>query len=197
MAVCFDRSVVGEALVALLCAAPQLDVSPGVHATPPPDCDVVVVPAGGEHEVRARGRISTVVVGPDDVDEAAAAFRAGAGGYVSTTASGPELVEAISLVARGGTYLSERLAADIGRRSVLAPTEIPRDPLAHLSPRQREVLDLLATGADRASIAAALGLSVATVRTHLRGAFARLGVHSSIQAVSVVVRANARLARTA
>lgn len=191
----------GEALAELLRAVSRLEVTPGTHATIPPGCDVALVPAGREHELRRRSSVAIVAVGPDDVDAALTAFRAGARGYVSTTASSRELVDALLAVARGGTYLADRLASDIGRRFVVAPSEPAPDPapdpLACLSPRQRDVLELLATGADRASIAAALGLSVGTVRTHLRDAFIRLGVHSSIEAMSVVVRAKARLARTA
>lgn len=189
--------MLGEALAELLRADSRLEVTPGTQATVPPDCDVALVPAGRQPELRLRSEVAIVAVGPDDVDAALTAFRAGARGYVSTAASIRELVFALLAVARGGTYLADRLACDIGRRLAVTPSEPAPDPLACLSPRQRDVLELLATGADRAAIAASLGVSVGTVRTHLRDAFIRLGVHSSIEAMSVVVRATARLARTA
>ncbi len=189
--------MLGEALAELLRADSRLEVTPGTPTAVPPGCDVALVPAGRQHALRLRREVAIVAVGPDDVDAALNAFRAGARGYVSTTASIRELVLALLAVARGGTYLADRLASAIGRRSIVAPAEPADDPLACLSPRQRDVLELLATGADRAAIAASLGVSVGTVRTHLRDAFSRLGVHSSIAAVSVVVRAKSRLARTA
>jgi PAS domain S-box-containing protein len=75
-------------------------------------------------------------------------------------------------------------------RSMPAARAVPPAPdVQHLTPRQREVLDLLGAGKDARQIAAALGITVATVRTHIRHILRTLGVHTQLAAV---VRAGRR-----
>ena len=57
-----------------------------------------------------------------------------------------------------------------------------------LTPRERDVLDCMTAGLDRAAIARELVLSINTVRTHTRRILAKLGTHSSLEAVSVARR---------
>ena len=64
------------------------------------------------------------------------------------------------------------------------PSAPPASRLARLTPRQQEVLDLLANGAGTAEIAAMLTLSPATVRNHIQNILSRLGVHSRLEAIA-------------
>ncbi|HEX2577067.1 MAG TPA: LuxR C-terminal-related transcriptional regulator [Aquihabitans sp.] len=61
-----------------------------------------------------------------------------------------------------------------------------------LSDRERQVLELMVTGLDRREIAEALTISLNTVRTHVKNILARVGVHSSLEAVSLALRAGMR-----
>jgi DNA-binding NarL/FixJ family response regulator len=97
-----------------------------------------------------------------DPELAAEALRAGASGFVVKHAAGTELVAAIGSVLRGQTYLSPELApAVLGR--LAEPGVSGREPL---TPRQREVVRLLADGRTMKEVAAALGVSPRTVETH-------------------------------
>jgi DNA-binding NarL/FixJ family response regulator len=93
------------------------------------------------------------------------AVRAGASGYILKNARPAELEQAIRAVARGETYLtpavSGHLIDDYRRR-----TDDEADSLNRLTPRQREVLQLVAEGHSTKEIARALGLSVKTVETY-------------------------------
>ena len=64
--------------------------------------------------------------------------------------------------------------------------------VAGLTTREQEVLDLMVAGFDRPSIARQLGISVNTARTHSKNILGKLGVHSSLEAVSVALRAGMR-----
>jgi two-component system response regulator NreC len=91
---------------------------------------------------------------------ARAALRAGAVGYVLKDAAGDELLNAVSLAARGQTYLNPQL----GARLAAQPAEDGRPD--NLSPRETEVLTLIALGHTNTEIAASLFLSVRTVESH-------------------------------
>ncbi len=97
-----------------------------------------------------------------DAELAAEALRAGAAGFVVKHAAGTELVGAIRSAIRGKTYVTPELAQDVV--STLAETGASaRD---RLTPRQREVVRLLADGRTMKEVAAALGVSPRTVETH-------------------------------
>jgi DNA-binding NarL/FixJ family response regulator len=100
------------------------------------------------------------------------ALLAGAAGYLVKGASVSELVEAIRAVAAGRTYLHSSIAGivlDDGLRWLRAG--VP------LSPREREVLSLLAAGRPAERIAGVLGISTNTVRRHLANVTEKLGIH--------------------
>jgi DNA-binding NarL/FixJ family response regulator len=67
--------------------------------------------------------------------------------------------------------------------------DAPALPLPELTSRERDVLECVTAGFDRGETARRLGVSVHTVRTHLQSIYAKLDVHSSIEAVSVAMRA--------
>jgi len=112
------------------------------------------------------------------------ALEAGARGYLTKDASAEEIEAAINAVAEGRTHLDpavqQRLVAAVLERRPLSRGDVPPDDL---TPREAEVLKLIAAGLSNAEIAAALVLSNATVKTHVNHIFAKTGVTDRAQAV--------------
>lgn len=105
----------------------------------------------------------------------AAALEAGASGYVLKSAAGSELVEAVSCVLAGGTYVTPAMK--------VANTEIDRSdvgtsPTVSLTPRERQVLQLISQGHAAKQIAHAMGISAKTVAFHRENLKAKLGVRT-------------------
>ena len=115
------------------------------------------------------------------------AMRAGASGYLLKDADLSELELAIGAVARGQTYLSpamsKHLVTDFRRRMAEQP-----DPLERLTPRHREVLQLIAEGQTTKDIAARLKLSAKTVETHRAQLMDRLDIHDLAGLVRFAIR---------
>ena len=105
-----------------------------------------------------------------------AALAAGATGYVLTPAADQELLAAIRAVHRGRTFV------DIGRPDGLGRVLSSKTPRL-LSPRERQVLDLLVRGYANHEIAARLRVSVKTVETHRARMAKKLGVRTRVQFV--------------
>lgn len=103
------------------------------------------------------------------------ALKSGVAGYLLKDAVAAELGLALAAVARGETYLSPAISRRV-LDAYLARTTgaAPPDPL---TPRQREVLRLVAQGRNTKEIAADLGVSVKTVETHRAQLMERLGIH--------------------
>jgi DNA-binding NarL/FixJ family response regulator len=110
-----------------------------------------------------------------DADLAAEALRAGASGFVVKHAAGKELIAAIHAALRGRTYVTSALAQDV--LETLAESRSPAG--RHLTPRQRDVVRLLAEGRTMKETAAALGLSARTVETHKYQALETLGLKTT------------------
>jgi DNA-binding NarL/FixJ family response regulator len=123
-----------------------------------------------------------------DEQYAIRALRAGASGYLLKEASRPELELAVAAVARGDTFLSPAVSRHVldDYRSRLAD-DTP-DPLAGLTSRQREVLQLVAEGSSTKAIASRLGLSARTVETHRAELMKRLGVRDVAGLVRFAIR---------
>ena len=115
------------------------------------------------------------------------ALRAGAGGYLLKDADLLELERAIAEVARGETYLSPAISrhviADYRRRVTAQP-----EPADRLTPRQREVLRLIAEGLSTKEIAFRLKLSIKTIETHRAQIMERLDIHDVAGLVRFAVR---------
>jgi len=109
------------------------------------------------------------------------AVRAGARGFVLKSSPAERLTGALRAVAAGGTYVDPELAGQLAEGG-----ELRR--LDSLSARELEVLELLADGLNGQKIAERLFLSPETVRTHVRNATSKLGAHTRVQAVAIVVR---------
>jgi DNA-binding NarL/FixJ family response regulator len=103
------------------------------------------------------------------------ALRAGAAGYVPKSSAGSDVVDAIRAVHRGKRYLQPSMAdAVLGQ---LVEPEQTDDPVACLSSRERQVLQLLTEGKSVADIALALSLSPRTVETYRARMMEKLGMH--------------------
>jgi DNA-binding NarL/FixJ family response regulator len=112
------------------------------------------------------------------------ALRAGASGFLLKDATAEELLQAVRVVAAGEALLSpsitRRLIADYARRP--PPNERPA-ALDELTPRELEVLRLIARGLSNRDIARKLVLGDATIKTHVTRIFAKLDLHDRTQAV--------------
>lgn len=114
----------------------------------------------------------------DAAEDVIGVIRAGARGYVTKTISGSELTEAIERVAQGDAVFSPRLAGFVldafrGGESLAGDAE-----LDNLTPREREVLQLIARGYRYKEIAARLHLSIKTVEAHVSSVLRKLQLTS-------------------
>jgi DNA-binding NarL/FixJ family response regulator len=123
-------------------------------------------------------------------DEAyvAQALRAGVAAYLLKDAAASELGIALEAVSRGDTYLSPAISRHVVD-GFLKGADARPEPLAGLTPRQREILQLIAEGNGTKEIAGALGVSVKTVETHRSQLMDRLDIHDVPGLVRFAIRA--------
>ena len=117
----------------------------------------------------------------DDDDTVFAAMRAGARGYLVKGATKEEILRAVTAVAAGEAIFGPGVA-----RRVLSYFNAPhqqQDPFPQLTPREREVLDLLAGGLSNSAIATRLGLSSKTVNNNTSSIFTKLAVAGRTEAI--------------
>ncbi len=117
----------------------------------------------------------------DDLDGIRAALAAGARGYVLKGAGRDEIVRAIRTVHEGGVVYGAGVADRV--QSLLTRTA-PSEPLPGLTPRERDVLTLVARGLGNHAIAGQLHLSEKTVRNHVSNLLVKLGVATRAAAVA-------------
>ncbi|HET6428312.1 MAG TPA: response regulator transcription factor [Phycisphaerae bacterium] len=113
------------------------------------------------------------------------ALENGAAGYLVKEAAGDQLAEAVRTVARGDLYLGPGVPRNVLSR-LAAGTK--SDPYNKLTPREREVLQLIAEGKTNRNIAEVLGLSVKTVDTHRAHLMRKLGIHDQTTLVKFALR---------
>jgi DNA-binding NarL/FixJ family response regulator len=122
----------------------------------------------------------------EDTDQILKALSAGATGYLLKRLTPAKLLQAIREVHAGGSPMSSSIArkvvASFQRAGQAGENE------AHLSPREQGVLDLLAKGLTYKQIADQLGISIDTIRTHLRRVYEKLHVQSRTEAVAKYLR---------
>jgi DNA-binding NarL/FixJ family response regulator len=121
----------------------------------------------------------------DSVTARVAAVEAGAGAFVHKSRAASDLIEAVRQVGNGGSLISPSMIANLLNRN--GQLGVKRDSL---TAREREVLKLMAEGASSREIADRLGISYATVRSHIRSFDTKLGVHSKIEAVAAAREMN-------
>jgi DNA-binding NarL/FixJ family response regulator len=110
------------------------------------------------------------------------ALKAGASGYLLKRTPREELIASLKQALEGGAPMTSYIA----RRVVQSFYQSPDEPLKvdGLSPREREVLELLARGYFYKEITEALHISISTVNTHVQSIYEKLHVHSRAQAVA-------------
>ena len=123
------------------------------------------------------------------------AFQAGARGYLLKGATEEDLAAHVQALHAGGSPMSPLIArqllvrwqSDLPVPAPVAPVQkqapLPAPNAERLSPREMQVLDLIARGFTYAEIAGQMGVSLTTVQTHVRNVYGKLGVHSKTEAV--------------
>jgi two-component system, NarL family, nitrate/nitrite response regulator NarL len=116
------------------------------------------------------------------------AIESGAAGYVTGHGGLQGIAEAIRTIARGESVVPPAMLGTLLRRLIERQREAVRaaERLVTLTPREREVLSLLADGRDAAGIASVLVISPETARTHVQRVLRKLGVHSRLEAITLV-----------
>jgi len=113
------------------------------------------------------------------------ALKAGAGGFLLKDAPADQLLAAIRVIAAGEALLApavtRRLIEEFARRPAPPPEGPPE--LAELTPRERQILGLMARGLSNAEIASELVLSESTIKSHVGSIFMKLGLRDRVQAV--------------
>jgi DNA-binding NarL/FixJ family response regulator len=188
-----DHPVVRGGIVALLQTAPDVEVvgeaTTGLEAVDLAlalNPDLVLMDLrmpgidGDEATARilaAQPSIKVVILTTYETDDSIlTAIEAGASGYLLKAAPQEEILAGVRSVARGEVALAPRIAAVLVQRL--------KSPTPTLSPRETQVLKLVAAGQSNPSIAASLFLSEATVKTHLIHVFEKLGVSDRTRAVT-------------
>ena len=115
------------------------------------------------------------------------ALRAGASGYLLKSASTAELETALQAVGRGETYLDPAIARRV-IAGYLSGAAQKKSSIEQLSPRQREILQLIAEGRSTKEIAFLLNLSAKTVETHRAQVMERLDIHDVPGLVRYAIR---------
>ena len=122
-----------------------------------------------------------------DVTFARRALDAGASGFVLKHSAPAELVTAIRAALDGRTYLTPQLAGEVLEAMKQGP-ERTSDPIASLTPRQREVLQLLAEGLSAKQIAAKLEISARTVEFHKYQMMETLGIRTNAELIHFAIK---------
>jgi two-component system, NarL family, response regulator NreC len=125
----------------------------------------------------------------DDEDYLVEGMEAGASGYVLKDSPSQQLVAAVRDICRGGSYLSPHMLSqlvDDFRSRIKSANHLPR--FATLTPREREVLKMLAEGNSVKEIACDLNLSVKTVEAHKFNLMRKLAIHNKAQLVQYAVQ---------
>jgi DNA-binding NarL/FixJ family response regulator len=190
-----DHRVVAEGLAALINEQSDLtvvgtvgSVAETVQAASDLDPDVVLLdfrlPDGTGPDAAAairgvRPAAKMIFLTREDSDAARfAAVQSGASAFLHKSRAAAEVVAAIRDVARGKMLITPRTIA-----TLLAKRRSAEAQLERLTPREKEVLRLMAEGFPSRSIASKLGISYTTVRTHIRGLGSKLAVHSKLEAI--------------
>jgi DNA-binding NarL/FixJ family response regulator len=190
-----DHQLVSDGLGMLLGSQPDFEVAGFANAvadvaalTLATDPDVIVMDfhlrdgtgldaAVAIRKVQPNARF--VFLSRDDSDSAwLAAIEAGAGAFIHKSRAATDVIEAVRQVGNGASLIAPSMISSLLSRN--RETEVRRESL---SGREREVLQLMSEGWSSREIAEKLGISYATVRTHIRSVDTKLGAHSKIEAV--------------
>jgi len=195
-----DHPIVRDGLLAVLDDHPDLEIVAAVGSAEEalglavrPDIVLLDLELPGLDGVAALPRLAEImpaarvlVLTAYATDERVfGALKAGAAGYLLKGTPAAEIVRAIRDVHAGGSALEPTIAARVVA-AVGSPHRVPTE----LSPREREVLALLAEGLPTKQIAHALGITERTVKFHVASLFTKLGATNRAQAVALAARHN-------
>jgi DNA-binding NarL/FixJ family response regulator len=150
----------------------------------------VTMPGGGIEAARKIAsacpatRIVMLTVSEDE-DDLLEAMKAGASGYVLKGVSARELASVLRSVSAGDVYVAPSLAFGL-LREMSKPR--PSDPLAELSSRERQVLELVANGLSNQEIGSKLGLAEKTIKHYMTNILTKLQVRSRVEAALLAAR---------
>ena len=153
-----------------------------------PDVAIVDVELPGMSGIEAiaefvdEGVAALVLTISSDNDTVRDAMLAGASGYVLKDSGVEDIVAGVRAAAAGKTMLSPEITGNLVHRLRELETRVARGPGADLSPREREVLRLVAEGKGNSEIAQELFISLYTVKNHISNILDKLGVDNRIQA---------------
>ena len=191
-----DHEAVRDALAALLAlrgfevAGSAGNVAAALDLVEHAEPDVAVVDVGlpdgsgielTRHLAERRPELAVLIyTGVADAELLASGLDSGARGYALKTGSVDELVAAIERVAGGESYVDPRLD-----RVLLSPRST--DHVPQLSPRERQIMHLMAEGLTGEAVGARLGVSVETVRTHVRNVIRKLQARNRVHAIAIAL----------
>jgi response regulator RpfG family c-di-GMP phosphodiesterase len=139
-------------------------------------------------EAEHRGTAVLVYTSVEAADAGARAIEAGATGAVATEGASEDFVAAVLSVARGDRHVDPRLEE---ANAAVRPSEAAGRSRARLTPREHEIVTLLASGLTGEQIAERLFLSTETVRTHVKNAMQRFGVKTRVHLISMAITSGA------
>lgn len=170
----------------------DLDAVRQALATPPPvDLAILDLHMPGTHGIEGLARIVRefpatpilVISGSASPADVTRALDLGVRGFLPKNLPPPVIAAALQVVASGGTYVP----ADYAATRPAGPNGVPAG-IAGLTPREAEVLTLLAAGNANKEIARALSLQEITVKLHVRNIFRKLGVRNRVEAANEAIR---------
>ena len=140
-------------------------------------------------ESQPSARVVALSVSAEEVD-VAASMQAGACGFLVKDAPIDEVVVAIRAAAQGATWLSSRAAEVVlrGLRRAAPEPDVGLGSVERVSPRELEVLRLIARGMENAEIGETLSISPRTAKNHVSSILAKLGLPGRVQAATYAVR---------
>jgi len=143
--------------------------------------------AGLIREASPASRILFLTMYADD-EYVVQALRCGAAGYLVKDANAETLIEAIRRVHRGESYLSPTVSQALIRKVVGEETAAPSDPYNNLTPRERQILQMIAESKTNRQIAEELKISIKTVQTHRANLMNKLDIHDQTSLVKYAIR---------
>jgi len=127
-----------------------------------------------------RRDLRVIVTGPGDEETMVQAIAAGANGYIDTSASPAEFVQAIRAVSQGSVWAPRHVLSIFIERVSCAPDRILSSGPASFTAREKEVLELLVGGRSNKEIGSPLGIGERTVKAHVAKLMRKVGVQNRI-----------------